>query len=286
MILVTMACAIRNDDMTGWLMAWARLMAQNVWSFQPLLLFLCICAPLQLVGCSVSHIALYILCDFVHSRLYSCTLYTLTTDCTLHLITEGCDSRKASLMRCQYFEKKMEHTTLFLVLQNGKCMELSGGTFPVLTCRIERLLTNIRLHSVARNVHCLASSWSVPTLPSFANGAVSVGPSCEASFWCWRLRHHHHLTIIIIIIIVIIIITSAESSTGLGNVCDLQHSRGILFAKHRSHSDRSGVDATDDESLERCQCIAKPQPMYIRPYFNPCAQNPRILNPRISNISS
>ena len=123
MILVMMACAIRNDDMTGWLMAWARLMAQNVWSFQPLLLFLCICAPLQLVGCSVSHIALYILCDFVH---------------TLHLITEGCDSRKVSLMRCQYFEtantlRRWWNTRPSSWCFNGKCMELSGGTFPVLT---------------------------------------------------------------------------------------------------------------------------------------------------------
>ena len=278
MILVMMACAIRNDDMTGWLMAWARLMAQNVWSFQPLLLFLCICAPLQLVGCSVSHIALYILCDFVHNRMYTASHYGGLR------LKEGFADALPILWDCKYFEKKMEHTPLFLVLQNGKCMELSGGTFPVLTCRNERSLTNIRLHSVARNVHCLASSWSVPTLPSFANGAVSVGPSCEASFWCWRLRHHHHhhhhLTIIIIII------TSAESSTGLGNVCDLQHCRGILFAKHRSHSDRSGVDETDDESLERCQCIAKPQPMYIRPSFNPCTQNPRILNPRIKDLES
>ena len=210
MILVMMACAIRNDDMTGWLMAWARLMAQNVWSFQPLLLFLCICALVQLVGCSVSHIAHCTFC-----------VTLCTTDCTLHLITEGCDSRKASLMRlpilwdCKYFEKKMEHAPLFLVLQNGKCMELSGGTFPVLTCRNERSLTNIRLHSVARNVHCLASSWSVPTLPSFTNGAVSVGPSCEASFWCWRLRRHRHLTIIIIIIIIITSSSSSSSSSPL-----------------------------------------------------------------------
>ena len=124
-----MACAIRKDDMTGWLMAWARLMAQNVWSFQPLLLFLCICAPLQLVGCSVSHIALYILCDFVHNRLYTASHYGGLR------LKEGFADALPILWDCKYFEKKMEHTPLFLVLQNGKCMELSGGTFPVLTFR-------------------------------------------------------------------------------------------------------------------------------------------------------
>ena len=151
-ILVMMGCAIRNDDMTAWLMARATLMAQNVWPlYYPPLGFFALYnkhrtnfqskwwgQPQQYEHCEHhEHCTLH--CPLntaqytcvqtayctVHSShkcahwigvhtaqgislqhhvqcIVNCAVHT--AHCTGHLITEGCDPSKASLLPCQYFE--------------------------------------------------------------------------------------------------------------------------------------------------------------------------------------